>query len=75
MIRSIPKELNLDQSKVLEVIQFLRYVTVSMLQLNLGWSRARSLTVINDLVADSLVWVDSQAEESEYWSSQELGAG
>jgi ESCRT-II complex subunit VPS22 len=68
MIRSVPKELNTDQSTVLEAIHVLGYVTVSMLQANLGWERARSHTVIDDLLADSLVWVDMQAEETEYWS-------
>jgi ESCRT-II complex subunit VPS22 len=68
MIRSVPKELNTDQSTVLEAIQVLGYITTSMLQLNLGWSRARSVAVIDDLMTDSLVWVDRQAEETEYWS-------
>ena len=68
MIRSVPKELNTDQSTVLEVIQVLGYVTVSMLQINLQWERARAVAVIDDLITDSLVWVDAQAEEKEYWS-------
>lgn len=67
-IRSVPKELNPDQAIVLEVIQVLNYVTVSMLQDNLGWEKARAMAVIDDLVADSLVWVDLQADETEYWS-------
>ena len=68
MIRSVPKELNTDQSIMLEAIQVLGYVTVSILQLNLHWGRARAVAVIDDLVADSLVWVDKQAEETEYWT-------
>ncbi|KAF2843097.1 ESCRT-2 complex [Patellaria atrata CBS 101060] len=68
MIRSIPKELNTDQSTVLEAIQVLGFVTVSMLQVNLSWERPRALAVIDDLMADSLVWVDKQADETEYWS-------
>ncbi|KAF1987251.1 ESCRT-2 complex [Aulographum hederae CBS 113979] len=68
LIRSIPKELNTDQSTVLEAIQVLGYVTISMLQINLHWERARAVAVKDDLVADSLVWVDEQAEETEYWS-------
>lgn len=68
MVRSVPKELNVDQSTVLEVIQVLGYVTISMLQINLRWARPRAVAVIEDLVADSLVWVDRQAEEIEYWS-------
>lgn len=68
MIRSIPKELNTDQSTVLEAIQVLGYVTISMLQVNLNWKRARAIAVLDDLIADSLVWLDRQAEETEYWS-------
>ena len=74
-IRSVPKELNLDQSTVLEVIQVLGHVTVSMLQANLGWEPARAIAVIDDLVADSLVWVDLQAEETEYWSPASMHTG
>lgn len=68
MVRSVPKELNTDQSVVLEAIQVLGYVTVSMLQINLRWGRTRAVAVIDDLVADSLVWVDTQADETEYWT-------
>ncbi|KAK3073068.1 hypothetical protein LTS18_014511, partial [Coniosporium uncinatum] len=49
MIRSVPKELNTDQSTVLEAIQVLGYVTTSMLQINLHWERARAVAVIDDL--------------------------
>ncbi|KAI5292165.1 hypothetical protein KEM55_008038 [Ascosphaera atra] len=71
-IRSVPKELNTDQSTVLEAIQVLGYVTVSMLQINLSWEKARAKTVIDDLLADGLVWVDMQSQEWEYWSPQGL---
>lgn len=57
---------------MLEVIQLLGFVTVSMLRLNLNWEKARAKTVIDDLVADGLVWLDSQCEENEYWSPQNL---
>lgn len=73
LIRSVPKELNTDQSTVLEAIQLLGYVTVSMLQLNLGWGRPRAHAVVEDLMADSLVWVDVQAGENEYWSPAFIG--
>lgn len=68
MIRSVPKELNTDQATVLEVLQLLGYVTVSMLQDNLLWEEERARTVIDDLLASSLVWVDEQCREKEYWS-------
>lgn len=57
---------------MLEVIQILGYVSISMLQVNLNWEQARSQTVIDDLLADGLVWLDAQAEENEYWSPQNL---
>lgn len=68
MIRSVPKELNTDQATVLEALQVLGYVTVSMLQDNLHWEKERATTVIEDLLASSLVWLDEQCHESEYWS-------
>ncbi|KFY27376.1 hypothetical protein V493_03541 [Pseudogymnoascus sp. VKM F-4281 (FW-2241)] len=68
-IRSVPKELNTDQSEVLKTAQIMGYVTLSTLVLNLKWSKARSKTAIDDLVAESMLWVDSQCEgEWEYWA-------
>jgi ESCRT-II complex subunit VPS22 len=67
-IRSVPKELNTDQSAVLEAAQVLGYVSVSMLMANLGWMRARAQTAIEDLVSEGMLWVDKQSEEWEYWS-------
>ncbi len=67
-IRSVPKELNLDQSAVLEAAQLLGYVSVSMLMLNLRWPRARAKTAIDDLVSESMLWVDKQCDEWEYWN-------
>ncbi|KAK5081680.1 ESCRT II complex subunit Dot2 [Lithohypha guttulata] len=71
-VRSIPKELNTDQSTVLEILQLLGNITISLLVLNLSWPKARAKTVIDDLQADSLVWVDKQCPEWEYWSPHGL---
>ena len=70
-IRSVPKELNTDQSAVLEATQVLGYVSISMLTLNLQWPRARAQTAIGDLVVVSMLWVDKQCPRPdlwEYWS-------
>ncbi|KAL2136349.1 hypothetical protein VTI74DRAFT_4181 [Chaetomium olivicolor] len=67
-IRSVPKELNTDQSAVLEAAQVLGYVSVSMLMVNLKWMRARAQTALEDLVGEGMLWVDKQSEEWEYWS-------
>ncbi|ETN42726.1 uncharacterized protein HMPREF1541_01884 [Cyphellophora europaea CBS 101466] len=71
-IRSVPKELNTDQATVLEVLQLLGSVTVSLLRVNLNWDKARAVTVLEDLLGDSLVWIDYQCPEPEYWSPQGL---
>lgn len=71
-VRSIPKELNRDQSTVLEILQLLGSVSVSLLMINLGWPKERAKTVLQDLLADALVWVDMQCPEWEYWSPQGL---
>ena len=68
-VRSVPKELSTDQSAVLEAAQILGYVGVSMLMLNLRWTRARAQTALEDLLAGGMLWVDRQARpEWEYWS-------
>lgn len=67
-IRSVPKELNTDQSAVLEAVQVLGYVSVSMLMVNLHWARPRAQTALDDLLGGGLLWIDKQADEWEYWS-------
>ncbi|KAM5353932.1 hypothetical protein ACJ41O_000582 [Fusarium nematophilum] len=68
-VRSVPRELNDDQVAVVEAAQVLGYVGVGMLSDNLGWDRARARTVIDDLVAGGMLWVDKQTKgEWEYWS-------
>lgn len=67
-IRSVPRELNTDQSSVLEAAQVLGYVTVEMLVVNLDWPQARAQTAIEDLMSDGMLWVDKQIRPWEYWS-------
>jgi ESCRT-II complex subunit VPS22 len=68
-VRSVPRELSGDQAAVVEAAQALGYVSVGMLRDNLGWERARCKTVIDDLMAEGMLWVDKQTGgEWEYWS-------
>lgn len=46
----------------------LGYVTLSMLMANLKWARPRAKTAIDDLMSQSMLWVDCQEAEWEYWS-------
>jgi ESCRT-II complex subunit VPS22 len=66
-IRSVPKELNLDQTTVLEVAGITGFVSVTLLQYNLGWEEERCRNVLEDLVTEGIVWVDDGGEEREYW--------
>ncbi|KAF3081336.1 hypothetical protein TWF569_006492 [Orbilia oligospora] len=68
MIRSVPKELNRDQAKVLEVIQVLGFVTIGVLVDNLGWIAPRAQAVVDDLMAEAYLWVDEQEGETSYWA-------
>ncbi|KEY68993.1 hypothetical protein S7711_03300 [Stachybotrys chartarum IBT 7711] len=68
-IRSVPRELSTDQAAAVEAVQVLGFVSVGMLRDNLGWEAARCRTVIDDLVAQGMLWVDKQTGgEWEYWS-------
>ncbi|KAF4512153.1 hypothetical protein G6O67_001329 [Ophiocordyceps sinensis] len=72
-IRSVPRELSSDQAAVVEAVQVLGYVSIGMLRDNLGWEVARCRTVIDDLVAQGMLWVDQQTRgEWEYWSPSSM---
>lgn len=67
---------------MLEAVQVLGYVSISMLMANLRWTLARSQTAIEDLMAEGMLWVDKQVAEWEYWSpgfmletDEDVGAG
>ncbi|KAK9463454.1 EAP30/Vps36 family-domain-containing protein [Lipomyces oligophaga] len=67
-IRSVPQEMSSDQAVAIEATQALGYISVPILRDNLNWEHARCLTVLNDLLAAGLVWVDDEARPKEYWS-------
>jgi ESCRT-II complex subunit VPS22 len=67
-IRSIPKELNPDQAVVLEVAGVMGgCVSVGLLKVNLAWEEERGKSVMEELVAEGMVWVDDGGNEREYW--------
>ena len=71
-IRSVPQELSQDASTVLALVQvFEGHLSVSKVVEVLGWERAR--TVLEDLVMESVLWVDDQEVEREYWSPAWMG--
>jgi ESCRT-II complex subunit VPS22 len=69
MIQSLPRELNLDFSTILELAQVSGgYVTVRKVEENLGWDEDRVKGVLGKLLQDGVCWIDLQSQpEEEYW--------
>ncbi|QLQ79253.1 hypothetical protein HG537_0B06000 [Torulaspora globosa] len=67
-LRSVPNELTGDQTKILEICSILGYASISLLKANLDWKAVRSKAVLDEMVANGLLWVDEQADaEVLYW--------
>jgi len=67
MIVSVPIELNVDHTIVLEQAQANAYVSASSLMKNLGWSKVRIDSVLDLLLQEGMAWIDLQAAEPLYW--------
>lgn len=72
-VRSVPQELNQDQSVVLETAQIIGFVSSSTMRLNFSWERARAQQVLEDLLGNGMLWVDTQGREVEYWLPSSIG--
>ncbi|AMD22338.1 HGL002Cp [Eremothecium sinecaudum] len=67
-LQSVPNELTGDQTKILEICAILGYASRSLLRANLEWENIRSKSVLEGMVANGLLWVDTQANgETLYW--------
>lgn len=68
-LRSVPNELTLDQTKVLEVCSVMGYASINLLHINLNWERVRCKTTLNEMITNGLLWMDNQCGGNEilYW--------
>lgn len=67
-LQSVPNELTGDQTRILEVCSIMGYASLSLLKANFKWDLIRSKSVLNEMVANGLLWVDNQAgNEILYW--------
>lgn len=73
LVRSVPQELNQDQSVVLETAQIIGFVSPSTMRLNFTWERARAQQVLEDLLGNGMLWIDTQGREAEYWLPSSIG--
>ncbi|CAG62138.1 uncharacterized protein GVI51_L08987 [Nakaseomyces glabratus] len=67
-LRSVPNEITGDQTKILEVCSIMGYASISLLRANFQWDAVRGRSVLEDMAANSMLWIDNQAgNEILYW--------
>uniref|UniRef100_A0A0N5BV22 Vacuolar-sorting protein SNF8 n=1 Tax=Strongyloides papillosus TaxID=174720 RepID=A0A0N5BV22_STREA len=68
LIQSIPGELSMDDSRVLQLAEETGFVTVELIMDRLRWEETRTLQVIEHLIKEGLAWVDEQpSDTNQYW--------
>ncbi|CAO3685433.1 unnamed protein product [Umbelopsis vinacea] len=68
MVRSVPKELDTDQSSLLLLSQTNGFITKGMIDTELKWHEGRIRQALDNLLQDGLAWLDSsEGEEDRYW--------
>ncbi|KAF3813628.1 hypothetical protein GH733_018781 [Mirounga leonina] len=68
LIQSVPAELNMDHTVVLQLAEKNGYVTVSDIKASLKWETERARQVLEHLLKEGLAWLDLQAPwEAHYW--------
>ncbi|KAK3106332.1 hypothetical protein FSP39_017805 [Pinctada imbricata] len=68
MVQSVPGELTMDHTNLLQQAQSTGHVTKSQLMKDLKWEEERASRALMFMVKEGLVWVDDQAPgEREYW--------
>ncbi|NXH41499.1 SNF8 protein, partial [Dicaeum eximium] len=68
LVQSVPAELNMDHSVVLQLAEKKGFVTVSEIQASLKWETERAKQVLEHLLKEGLAWLDAQAPaEPQFW--------
>uniref|UniRef100_A0AC35U2S1 Vacuolar-sorting protein SNF8 n=1 Tax=Rhabditophanes sp. KR3021 TaxID=114890 RepID=A0AC35U2S1_9BILA len=68
LIQSVPGELSMDHSRVLQLAEETAHVTVELIMDKLRWEENRSRQVVEHLVKEGLAWVDNQPSDTiQYW--------
>lgn len=68
LVQSVPAELNMDHTVVLQLAEKKGFVTVSEIKTSLKWETERTCHVLDDLLKEGLAWLDGQAAgEPQYW--------
>lgn len=67
LVQSVPGELSMDHTTVLQQAQEKGYVTKTDLLTKLKWEEERAVRTMNFMVKEGLAWIDDQAKERQYW--------
>ncbi|XP_039599081.1 vacuolar-sorting protein SNF8 [Polypterus senegalus] len=68
LVQSVPAELNMDHTVVLQLAEKKGFVTVSEIRSSLTWETERAKHVLEHLLKEGLAWLDTQASgEPQYW--------
>ncbi|KAG2195327.1 hypothetical protein INT46_003784 [Mucor plumbeus] len=67
LVRSVPKELDKDQSALLLLAQKTGYVDYEMIKKELGWNLERIKTATQHLLQDGIAWLDKFGERESFW--------
>ncbi|CAI4230592.1 unnamed protein product [Auanema sp. JU1783] len=68
LVQSVPGELSMDHSRVLQLAEDAAYVTKELVMDKLRWDDVRATTVLEHLVKEGYAWVDEQSSDTlQYW--------
>ncbi|XP_044300491.1 vacuolar-sorting protein SNF8 isoform X2 [Varanus komodoensis] len=68
LIQSVPAELNMDHTVVIQLAEKKGYVTISEIKSSLKWEAERAKQVLEHLLKEGMAWLDTQAPaEPQYW--------
>lgn len=68
IVQSVPAELSVDHTKVIQKAGSTGFVTLSILMDEFQWEKMRAEKAIFDLIREGLIWVDEQYQgEPSYW--------
>ncbi|NWH92793.1 SNF8 protein, partial [Aegithalos caudatus] len=68
LVQSVPAELNMDHTVVLQLAEKKGFVTVSEIQASLKWEEERAKQVLEHLLKEGMAWLDAQAPaEPQFW--------
>ncbi|XP_041282468.1 vacuolar-sorting protein SNF8, partial [Onychostruthus taczanowskii] len=68
LVQSVPAELNMDHTVVLQLAEKKGFVTVSEIRESLKWETERAKQVLDHLLKEGMAWLDAQAPaEPQFW--------